>query len=125
MEGKVPALALLKPAGKLVGGRDEVSPGGVLEGGGSLEGSPPEAKARSAGGRYQAPIRSSASISRALEGTSEKRENVDVAAHLLAYAAEGAGGGVFPDETLEKEPLLSEADRDIIGFEEMGAIRYY
>ena len=35
---------------------------------------------------------------------------------LLAYAAEGAGGGVFPEETLEKEPLLSEADRDIIAF---------
>ena len=43
----------------------------------------------------------------------------------MAKAAEGAGGGVLPDETLEKEPLLSEADRDIIGFEEMGAIRYY
>ena len=40
-------------------------------------------------------------------------------------AAEGAGGGVFPDDTLEKEPLLSEADRDIIGFEEVDAIRYY
>lgn len=109
LEGKVPALALLNPAGKLVGGSVEVSPGVVLEGGGSLEGSPPEAKARSAGGRYLAPIRSSASISRA----------------LFAYAAEGAGGGVFPDETLEKEPLLSEAESDIIGFEEMGAIRYY
>ena len=31
----------------------------------------------------------------------------------------------MPDDTLEKEPLLSEADRDIMGFEEMDAIRYY
>ena len=43
----------------------------------------------------------------------------------MAKAAEGAGGGVLPDETLEKEPLLSEADRDIIGLEWMDAIRYY
>ena len=66
LEGKVPALALLKPDGKFVGGRVEVSPGVVLDGGGSLEGSPPEAKARSAGGRYLAPILSSTSISLAL-----------------------------------------------------------
>ena len=126
MEGKVPALALLKPAGKDAGGSVEVvSPAGVVVEGESLGGEPPEVKARSAGGRYLAPIRSSASISRALKEGSAKRENADVAAHLLAYAAEGAGGGVFPDETLEKEPLLSEAERDIIGFEEMGAIRYY
>lgn len=37
------------------------------------------------------------------------------AAHLFAKAAEGAGGGVLPEETLEYEPLLSEADKDIIG----------
>jgi hypothetical protein len=32
-------------------------------------------------------------------------------AHLFANAAEGAGGGVFPDETLNA--LLSLADKDI------------
>lgn len=47
------------------------------------------------------------------------------ATHLFAYAAEGAGGGVFPVETREKEPVLSEADRDIIALNEMDAIRYY
>ena len=66
LEGRVPALALLNPDGKDAGGRVELSPGVVLDGGGSLEGSPPEAKARSAGGRYLAPIRSSTSSSRAL-----------------------------------------------------------
>lgn len=43
---------------------------------------------------------------------------MDLNTHLFAYAAEGAGGGVFPDETREKE-LLSEADRDIIALNEM------
>lgn len=34
---------------------------------------------------------------------------------LFANAAEGAGGGVFPlGGTLEYEPLLSDADKDII-----------
>ena len=42
-------------------------------------------------------------------------------AYRLAYAAEGAGGGVFPDDTLEKEPLLSEADSDIIALNEFGS----
>ncbi len=37
--------------------------------------------------------------------------------YLLAKAAEGAGGGVFPEGILEKEPLLSEADSDIRAFE--------
>lgn len=50
---------------------------------------------------------------------------MNLGTHLFAYAAEGAGGGVFPDETLEKEPVLSEADRDIIALNEMDAIRYY
>jgi len=35
--------------------------------------------------------------------------------YLLAKAAEGAGGGVFPlGGTLAYEPLLSEGDKDII-----------
>ena len=45
--------------------------------------------------------------------------------HLLAYIADGAGGGVFPDETLEKVPLLSLADRDIIAFVLVFAIMNY
>lgn len=91
----------------------------------SLGGEPPEAMARSAGGRYLAPILSSASISLALGGVRQyesgrKRWKT----HLLAYAAEGAGGGVFPEETLEK--ALSEADSDIMDFENgVNAIRYY
>jgi hypothetical protein len=32
----------------------------------------------------------------------------------LWKAAEGAGGGVFPEGILENELVLSEADRDII-----------
>ena len=117
MEGKVPALALLKPAGKDAGGSVEVvSPAGVVVEGESLGGEPPEVKARSAGGRYRAPILSSASISLALESVVEHESTAErVDTHLLAYAADGAGGGVFPEGTLGKEPLLSEADRDIIG----------
>lgn len=67
LEGKVPALALLKPAGNEVGGKVEVSPAGVVVEGESLGGEPPEARARSAGGRYLAPILSSTSSSLALE----------------------------------------------------------
>jgi hypothetical protein len=60
-----------------VGGKDEPSPGVVTEGRASLGGDPPDASARRAGGRYLPP---NPSASRA----------------LLAKAAEGAGGGVFP-----------------------------
>ena len=49
-----------------MGGRVVLSPTVVVEGDWSLGGDPPEAKARSAGGLYLAPIRSSASSSRAL-----------------------------------------------------------
>lgn len=43
--------------------------------------------------------------------------------HLLANAADGAGGGVFPDEDLGK-PALSEADSDIISIVQRQKIRY-
>ena len=126
LEGKVPALALLKPAGKEVGGKVDVSPAGVVVEGESLGGEPPEVKARSAGGRYRAPILSSASISLALESVYEHESTAErVDTHLLAYAADRAGGGVFPEGILRKEPLLSEADRDIIALNGMDAIRYY
>lgn len=46
------------------------------------------------------------------------------ASHLLAKAAEGAGGGVFLVGTLEQEPLLSEADKDIIRLDERTIMDY-
>jgi len=55
LEGKVPALALLNPGGKFVGGKVEPSPVVVTEGGASLGGDPPDARARRAGGRYLPP----------------------------------------------------------------------
>ena len=83
-----------------------------------MGGEPPEARARSAGGLYLAPMPCSASSSLALE---ERRgQNGKIArsvgkkgkgnAHRLAYAAEGAGGGVLPEETREKALSLAERD---------------
>ena len=66
LEGKVPALALLNPAGKELGGKPEPSAGVAGEGEMSLGGEPPEARARSAGGLYL-PIIPSPCNSRALE----------------------------------------------------------
>ena len=51
----------------MVGGMEEVSAGELAEGGCSLGGEPPEARARSAGGLYLAPMVCSASSSLALE----------------------------------------------------------
>ena len=77
-----------------MGGSDAPSPGVVTEGRASLGGDPPDASARRAGGRYLPP---NPSASRALETKMSwdelgKEENK----YLLAKAAEGAGGGVFP-----------------------------
>ena len=52
LEGKVPALALRKPGGKLVGGRGEPSTGVLEDGEASFEGEPLEAIALKAGGLY-------------------------------------------------------------------------
>ena len=89
----------------------------VVAGEMSLGGEPPEARARSAGGLYL-PIMPSPCISRALSTTvndghhkKKRREST----HLFAKAAEGAGGGVFPEGVLEKP--AGSADRDIITLE--------
>ena len=50
MEGKVPALALLKPGGKLLGGSGEMSAGAFVDGETSFEGEPLDAIALKAGG---------------------------------------------------------------------------
>jgi hypothetical protein len=71
LEGKVPALGLLNPVGKFVGGKVEGSPGVVTEGGFSPGGDPPEANARNAGGRYRAPKLSACWSSLALKQHSE------------------------------------------------------
>lgn len=63
LEGKVPALALLKPEGKFVGGNEEASEGALAEEGRSFDGDPVEAIERKAGGLYRA----SACSSRALK----------------------------------------------------------
>ena len=50
----------------MLGGKEVVSAGELVEGGCSLGGEPPEARARSAGGLYLAPMLCSASSSLAL-----------------------------------------------------------
>lgn len=78
-----------------------LSPWDGILGAKSFGGDPEGARARSAGGLYL-PKRSSAWISRALWchhlTTPRMPKNV---AYLFAKAAEGAGGGVLPEETLE------------------------
>lgn len=77
----------------------------MTEGVVSLEGASPDARALSAGGLYLAPNLSSAWISLALCPVwiqyDKSLESGATSTHLFAYAAEGAGGGVFPEETLE------------------------
>ena len=61
----------------MLGGKEVVSAGELVEGGCSLGGEPPEARARSAGGLYLAPTPCSASSSLALKETTLVREDED------------------------------------------------
>lgn len=73
------------------------SPDVVMEGEDSFGGEPPDARARNAGGLYLPPNLSSACNSLALFRSIRidlRERNGET--NLLANAAEGAGGGVFP-----------------------------
>lgn len=102
-----------------MGGKAEGSVGVFADGGCSLGGEPPEARARSAGGLYLAPMVCSASSSLALLSVGRVRwgrshdragDGWEGGTYRLAKAAEGAGGGVLPEETREKELSLAESD---------------
>ena len=81
-----------------MGGSVLLSTGVVTVGEASSGGVPPEARARSAGGLYLPPSLSSACNSLALDQRIRKKSaGREFWTYLLANAAEGAGGGVFPE----------------------------
>ena len=105
-----------------MGGKDEVSVGVFEDGGCSLGGEPPEARARSAGGLYLAPMPCSASSSLALE---EKRcqRGRDRKIRVVGRREEDAPFGVGGRGGRRRSLARGDAEGVVVGGERHEAVR--